>query len=64
MQRVCAVCGKEISHDESALNQKLQGRGVEAQLCLSCLAKRFDADEEYLRELIEYFKAKGCGLFR
>ena len=58
------VCGKEISRDEAALNKKLRGRNVEGGFCLACLAKRFDSDEEYLKELIEYFKAKGCGLFR
>ena len=59
----CAGCGKRISADEVALNQKLLGMQIGRFFCLSCLARRLDTEAEYLQKLIIRFREKGCTYF-
>ena len=59
----CAGCGKRISADEVALNQKLLGIQIGRFFCLSCLARQLDTETEYLEKLIIRFKEKGCTYF-
>lgn len=59
----CAGCGKRISGDEVALNQKLLGMQIGRFFCIECLAARLDAAPEYLQKLIVQFKEKGCTYF-
>ncbi len=59
----CAMCGRELVHDEAALTRKLINRGTTRFLCLKCLSEHFCVSEEILREKILEFKAMGCTLF-
>lgn len=59
----CCVCGRALTHDEIALTKKLVNRGARAFLCISCLAAKFEASEDELREKIVQFKEMGCTLF-
>lgn len=59
----CCVCGCALTHDEIALTRKLVNRGARTFLCISCLAAKFEASEDELREKIIQFKEMGCTLF-
>ena len=59
----CGGCGKRVSADEVALNQKLLGMQIGRFFCISCLARRLDTETEYLQKLIIRFKEKGCTYF-
>ena len=59
----CAGCGKRISGDEVALNQKLLGMQIGSFFCIECLAVRLDTAPDYLQKLIVQFKEKGCTYF-
>ena len=59
----CAGCGKRISGDEVALNQKLLGMQIGRFFCIECLAVRLDTAPDYLQKLIVQFKEKGCTYF-
>ena len=61
--RYCKDCGKNLSKDEVGLSQKLLGVGTENYFCVECFAKRYDCDADYLRDMIEEWKAQGCTLF-
>lgn len=61
--RCCKDCGKNLSKDEVGLSQKLLGVGTENYFCVECFAKRYDCDADYLRDMIEEWKAQGCTLF-
>ena len=61
--RYCKDCGKSLSKDEVGLSQKLLGVRTENYFCVECFAKRYDCDADYLRDMIEEWKAQGCTLF-
>lgn len=60
----CAVCGKELTRDETGITKKLVNRGTETFFCKSCLAARLKISVEDIDRLIESFKNAGCSLFR
>lgn len=59
----CPGCGRRVSADEVALNQKLLGMQIGRFFCVGCLAIRLEATSEYLQNLIVRFKEKGCTYF-
>lgn len=59
----CMKCGRQLTYDEVALHRKLINRGSTEFMCISCLSEYFKANEDMLRERIEYFKKTGCTLF-
>ena len=59
----CKDCGKSLSKDEVGLSAKLLGVRTENYFCVECFAKRYDCDADYLRDMIEEWKAQGCTLF-
>lgn len=63
MNHVCKKCGRKITHDEMAMNWKMLNRSAVNFFCLTCLADYFKADEQNLREKMEYFRKMGCKLF-
>lgn len=56
-------CARELSGDEVGLHKKMINRGAAEFMCLSCLAKYFDCEEELLLKKAEQFRAQGCMLF-
>lgn len=59
----CINCGAVLTKDEVALCRKLLGKKTKQFLCLSCLSKYLNTDEDILLEKIEQFKEEGCVLF-
>ena len=62
-KKCCAICGKELSDDEVALNKKLFGKKVKSFLCIPCMAEDLQTSCEYLEDKIKQFKEEGCELF-
>jgi hypothetical protein len=63
--KVCLNCGKEILGDESAIYRKLVNKLAENFLCIPCLAKHFNCNESYIRDLIKYYRKSGiCAMFK
>ena len=63
MLPACIQCGRLLTPDEIALTRKMINRGASSFFCLSCLAARFDVEEEALRRKIREFREMGCTLF-
>ena len=59
----CTACGKPLSDDEVGLHKKLVNRGATEFMCITCLSKFFNCEEELLLKKIEEFRALGCMLF-
>ncbi len=59
----CIRCGKTLERDEIGLHKKLINRGAKEFMCLHCISKEFDCDEELLLKKIQDFKSTGCTLF-
>ena len=58
-QFICAYCDKEkLSQNEIGLNKRLIHRQIERMMCLTCMAKYFEMEEENLEELIERFERR------
>lgn len=60
----CRICGRELVPDEIGATKKLINRGAEEFLCLTCLSRHFEVNEELILEKIEQFKKDGCLLFQ
>lgn len=60
---LCSVCGKRVTADEVALNQRLLGMQIGSFCCTKCLADRLNTTPEHLRKLIMRFKEMGCAYF-
>lgn len=60
---LCSVCGKGVTTDEVALNQRLMGMQIGFFCCTKCLADRLNTTPEHLRKLILRFKEMGCAYF-
>ena len=63
MKPICKKCGREVTHDEMAMNWKMLNRGATTYFCLTCLAEYFKVDEQNLKDKMEYFRKMGCKLF-
>ena len=59
----CMKCARELTGDEIGLHKKMINRGSTEFMCLSCLAKYYDCEEELLIKKMEQFRAQGCMLF-
>lgn len=59
----CKECGRELDFDEIGLYKKLVNRGAASCMCIGCMSKLFECDEELLRKKIGHFKKMGCTLF-
>jgi len=59
----CMKCARELSGDEIGLHKKMINRGATEFMCLTCLAKYYDCEEELLLKKMEQFRAQGCMLF-
>jgi len=63
--KACFNCGKDLLGDESAIYRKLVNMLAEKFLCIPCLAKHFDCEEAYIRDLIRHYRKSGiCAMFR
>ena len=59
----CSGCGRRITIDEIALNQRLLGIQIGRFFCTECLANRLDTTPDHLATLIARFKEMGCAYF-
>ena len=59
----CIACGRPLEKDEVALTKKLINRGATQDLCIDCLAKKFEVTREDLEKKIEELRQMGCTLF-
>lgn len=60
-QIYCAYCGNEkLTKDEIGLNRKIIHSQIERMMCLTCMAKYFETNEEELKDRIRLFKNQGC----
>ena len=59
----CPGCGRRVTVDEVALNQRLLGMQIGRFYCLGCLAGRLDTSADHLKVLIIRFKEMGCAYF-
>ena len=59
----CAVCGRNLTNTEIALNLKLRGRAVSRFFCLSSLSRQMDCTEKELLDMAAFFRENGCELF-
>ena len=60
----CGKCGRELTHDETALYRKLINRGAESFLCIDCLSLQTGWPVTLLQKAITDYKRQGCSLFR
>lgn len=59
----CITCGKELTVDEVALNQRLLGIQIGTFLCTQCLAQKLNTTSSHMKLLIARFKEMGCAYF-
>lgn len=59
----CPACGRQITTDEIALNQRLLGVQIGSFYCTECLAKHLNTTSNHLKTLIIRFKEMGCVYF-
>jgi hypothetical protein len=59
----CTKCGRELTHDETALYRKLINRGAETFLCIDCLSERTGWPVPLLKKAIDDYRKQGCSLF-
>ena len=60
----CEKCGRELTHDETALYRKLINRSAERFLCIDCLSLHTGWPVTLLQKAITDYKRQGCSLFR
>lgn len=63
MNTLCIECEKPLTSDEKALYKRLVKRTAEEFLCIPCMAKHFQTDEDTLYRRIEMYRKIGCELF-
>ena len=61
--RCCNSCQKEMTKTEIGACKKILGRSTDNWLCLPCLAKTLETTTDYIEEMIESWKERGCTLF-
>lgn len=59
----CKTCQRALTADEIGLTQKMINRGATEWMCLTCLSRFFNCEEDLLLKKIEEFRALGCMLF-
>jgi uncharacterized protein YlaI len=61
---ICYICGKNgLNKNETGLNKKLLGRGINKYYCLDCLAQYLEVTTDFLVEKAKEFRKQGCSLF-
>ena len=62
-KKLCCLCEKKLTKDETALNLKLLEPEENEYYCLPCMAEYIGCTEEDLHVKIQEFKEQGCALF-
>ena len=62
-KNICCKCQSEADRIGFGLTRKFFGFESKEIYCIKCLSVRLDYSIEYLEEMADYFKQRGCALF-